>query len=331
MANRELSYTQAIREALVQEMRRDPSVYLIGEDIGAYGGSVGVTEGLQAEFGAQRVREAPISEAAFVGAAVGSAITGMRPVVELMFSDFITVCYDQIVNQAAKLRYMMGGQVQVPVVIRASSGGGTGASSQHSQSLEALLCHIPGLKVVMPATPQDAKGLMTAAVRDNNCVLFLEPKRLYHTTGPVGEEEYTLPLGEADLKRDGEDLTFIAWGSMVPVCLTAANQLQTQGVSAQVLDLRTLSPLDTQMILACVKKTGRAVIAHEAVTFGGFGGEIAALIAEQAFFDLKAPVRRVGALFSPLPSSKVLEDTVLPGLQQLLAAANSLLPKQAAQ
>lgn len=323
---KEITCAEALREAICEEMRQDASVYIIGEDIGIYGGTFGVTAGMLEEFGRERVMETPISETAFVGAAIGSAVTGMRPVVELMFSDFSAVCFDQILNQAAKMRYMFGGKVKVPLVIRMPSGGGTGAAAQHSQSLENIFCHIPGLKVVAPSTPYDAKGLLKSAIRDDNCVIFLEQKLLYKTTGLVPEDDYSLPLGVADIKRDGTDISIITYGRTVHMALEVAEKLQNEGKSAEVLDLRTLLPLDKEAVIATAKKTGRVVIVHEAVEFAGFGGEIAATIAESdAFYSLKAPIKRVGALFSPVPFSRELEKAVLPDARRIEESARELL------
>jgi pyruvate dehydrogenase E1 component beta subunit len=323
---REITYAEAVREAMCEEMRLDPDVYFMGEDIGVHCGAFGVSAGMLEEFGPKRVIDTPISEAAFVGAGIGSAITGMRPIIELMFSDFMAVCYDQIINQAAKTRYMFGGHANVPMVIRTPSGGGTGAAAQHSQSLEQMYCHVPGLKVVVPSTPYDAKGLLKSAVRDDNCVIFLEQKLLYRTKGPVPEEGYTIPLGSADVKRPGTDLSIITYGRTVQMSLEVARRLAAEGRSVEVLDLRTLSPLDTDAIIASVKKTKKAVIVHEAVKFGGFGGEIAATIADSdAFCCLEAPIKRVGALYSPVPFNAALERTVLPGCDRIEATVREII------
>ena len=319
------TYREAILEATAEEMARDDSVIVMGEDVGIYGGGFGVTEGLIETYGPERVRNTPVSETAFVGTAVGAAATGMRPVVELMFSDFMSVCWDQIMNEAAKFHYMYAGNVNVPLVIRTASGGGTGAASQHSQSLEAMYCHVPGLKVVVPSTPYDAKGMMKSAVRCNDPVIFLEQKLLYGTKGEVPDGEYTVPIGKAAVRRDGSDLTLISYGRMVQKCLDAAEQLAEKGISAEVLDLRTLSPLDSDAVLSSVRKTGRAVIVHEAVQFAGFGGEISAMIMEQAFDALKAPVRRVGAAFCPIPCAPAMETNVLPDTDRILETAESLI------
>ena len=323
---REVTFAEAIREAMCEEMRRDKTVFLMGEDIGVYNGPFGVSEGMITEFGPDRILETPLSETAFVGAGVGAAMMGMRPIVELMFSDFIGVCYDQILNQAAKLHFMFGGKTNVPMVLRASSGGGTGAAAQHSQSLENLLCHVPGLKVVMPCTPFDAKGLLISSIRDNNPVVFLEPKLLYSTKGEVPEEEYSIPLGLADKKREGTDISIITYGRTVQLSLEAASRLEKDGISTEVLDLRTLYPLDREAIIKTAEKTGRVVVVHEAVLFGGFGGEIVSTIVEsEAFFKMKAPIKRVGALHSPVPFSKGLESQVLPSADSIENTVRSIL------
>ncbi|MDR0841668.1 MAG: alpha-ketoacid dehydrogenase subunit beta [Christensenellaceae bacterium] len=323
---REITYAEAIKEAMCQEMRRDASVFLMGEDIGGYGGAFGVTKGMLAEFGPARVRETPISETAYVGAAVGAAMLGMRPVAELMFSDFMAVCYDQIINQAAKIHFMFGGKVNVPLVIRAAAGGGTGAAAQHSQSLEALYCHVPGLKVALPSTPYDAKGLMLTAIRDNNPVIFLEQKRLYPALGDVPEEAYAIPFGQADIKRAGGDVTLITYGRMVQMCLEVAAKLAPEGISAEVLDLRTLVPLDMASVLKSVGKTGRAVVVHEAVAFCGVGAEIAAGIVDSPLFgSLKAPVKRVGARYCPIPFNPALEENNFPTPSGIEAAIRQTL------
>ena len=323
---RRISCREALREALREEMLRDDKVILLGEDIGRYGGGFSVTSGLLDEFGSGRVLETPISETAYVGAAIGAAVTGMRPVVELMFSDFMGVCWDQIMNEAAKMHFMYGGRIHVPMVIRTAAGAGTGAAAQHSQSLETMYCHVPGLKVVVPSTPADAKGLLKTAIRDENPVIFLEQKLLYDTEGEVPEGEYLIPLGKAALRRTGSDLTIITYGRMVQLCEEAAKTLQQEGISAEILDLRSLSPLDKDAVAASVSRTGRALIVHESVQFAGFGAEISAAIMESpAFYRLKAPVRRLGAAFCPIPSSPVLEADVLPSAATIAEAARALM------
>lgn len=325
MLNRNITYAQAINEALRYEMLRDERVFLMGEDVGVYGGAFGVSAGLIEEFGAERVMDTPISEAAIAGAAVGAAVVGLRPVMEIMFSDFVTITMDQIVNQAAKLRYMFGGQASVPLVLRAAAGSGTGAGAQHSQSLEAWFCHIPGLKVVAPSTPHEAKGLLISAIRDDNPVIFLEHKLLYKQKGEVPEGGYAIALGSADIKREGNDVTVITYSGMTPRCLEAAEKLAKEGISAEVVDLRTLKPLDTDAILGSVKKTGRALIVHEACRTGGLGGEIAAIIAEDAFSYLKAPVKRLCGLDIPIPFSKQLEKSAVPTAEKIERSMKQLV------
>jgi pyruvate dehydrogenase E1 component beta subunit len=324
---RELTYAQAIREAMTLEMRRDENVFLMGEDVGLYGGAFGVSAGMFEEFGEARVKDTPISEAVIVGAAAGAAAMGMRPIAEIMFSDFLTIAMDQLVNQAAKMRYMFGGKVRVPMVVRTASGSGTGAAAQHSQSPEAWFCNAPGLKVVMPSTPADAKGLLISAIRDDNPVLFFEPKMLYRTKGHVPEGDYTVPLGKADIKREGTDITIISYGRMLPVCLDAAAQMEkSEGISVEVVDPRTLVPLDKETIIASVSKTGRVLIVHEACQTGGFGGELAAVIADSnAFFKLDAPIRRCCGLDVPIPYCPELEKNVVPGKDVIIENALSLL------
>jgi pyruvate dehydrogenase E1 component beta subunit len=323
---REITYAEAVREAMSEEMRRDGNVFFMGEDIGVYDGAFGVSKGMIQEFGEERVRETPISETAFVGAGVGAAMVGMRPIVELMFSDFMAVCYDQIINEAAKERFMSGGAVKVPMVLRMASGGGTGTAAQHSQSLEQMFCHVPGLKVVIPSTPYDAKGLLKSAIRDDNCVIFLEQKPLYRIKGMVPDWEYTIPLGEADIKREGRDLSIITYGRTVQMSLAVAERLSKEDHEIEVVDIRTLSPLDRDAIISSVKKTGKAVVVHEAVKFGGFGGEIVSTITDsEAFYRLDAPIKRVGALFCPIPLSPELEKTVLPGEEHIEQAVREII------
>lgn len=317
---RELTYSKALREALTEEMERNPDVLLLGEDIGVYGGVFKVTEGLLARFGPERVIETPISEAGFVGAAVGLAMTGKHPVVELMFMDFAYVAADSIFNQAAKMRYMSGGRAQVPLVIRTQQGGGRGNAAQHSQSLETFFTHIPGLKVVLPSTPYDAKGLLKSALRDPNPVVFIEHKLLYNTKGHVPEEEYFVPLGQADVKRAGKDATVVSWSRTVLHALEAAELAFVDGIDVEVIDLRCTVPLDIDTVVASVKKTGRLVVAHEAHLRAGVGAEVASLVQELAFDYLDAPIERVGAMDIPIPYSKPLEDEALPGVQHILQA-----------
>lgn len=316
---RELTYAQAINEAMSQEMRRDENVFLMGEDVGLYGGAFGVSVGMFTEFGPERVRDTPISEAAIAGAAAGAAVTGMRPIAEIMFSDFITISMDQLVNQAAKMRYMFGGKAKVPMVLRAPAGSGTGAAAQHSQSPEAWFCNAPGLKVVIPSTPADAKGLLISAIRDDNPVLFLEQKLLYRTKGDVPEGDYTVPLSKAKVHREGTDVTIVTYGRMLPMCLQVAEALEKEeGISVEVVDPRTLVPLDKETIIASAKKTGRVLIVHEACQTGGFGGEIAAVIADSdAFFYLDAPIKRYGGMDVPIPYCPELEKNVVPTLDNV--------------
>ena len=322
---REITFAQAINEALREEMKKDPTVFIAGEDVGLMGGVFGVTGGLLEDFGEERVRDTPITEAAIVGSAIGAAVTGMRPVIELMFIDFTAVAMDQIVNQAAKMRYMFGGKATLPLTIRTCAGAGFSASAQHSQSLEAWFAHTPGLKVVMPSTPQDAKGLLKAAIMDNNPVIFIEHKLLYGKKGEVPEGEYTIPLGKAQILREGKDLTLISWSRMVDICLSAADILSKEAIKAEVIDLRTLVPLDKEAIFSSVEKTGRVIIVHEACLTGGFGGEIAALIADEAFDSLDAPIKRVAAPDVPIPFNPVLEKHYLPDEEKILRAARQIL------
>lgn len=321
----EITYLEAVREALTQEMQRDPEVFLIGEDIGVYGGAFGATRGMLEEFGPERIRDTPISEAAIAGAATGAALMGMRPVMEIMFMDFLTISMNQLVNQAAKMRFMFGGKASVPMVIRAPAGSGTGAAAQHSQSLEAWFVHTPGIKVVAPATPYDAKGLLVSAIRDNNPVLFMEHKLLYRTKGPVPEELYTIPMGKAEVKRPGRDLTLIAYSIMVPRALEAAQQLAAEGIEVEVVDVRSLKPLDKQTIVGSVAKTGRVLITHEAPQTGGFGAELAAVVAESEAFDyLDAPIRRLGGRDIPIPYNRTLERATVPQVEDIVASARAL-------
>jgi pyruvate/2-oxoglutarate/acetoin dehydrogenase E1 component len=325
-AVKELTVSEAIRAALREEMLRDETVYICGEDVGQFGGCFGVTQGLFEEFGEDRVRDTPISETAIVGSAVGAAATGMRPVPEIMFMDFVTVCMDQLVNQAAKMRYMFGGKAKMPMTLRLPVGAGISAAAQHSQSLEAWLTHVPGLKVVMPSTPADHKGLLKASIRDDNPVIFVEHKVLYGIKGPVPEDEdFVIPLGKGDIKRQGEDVTVVATSMMVYKALAAAEELAKEGISVEVVDPRTLVPLDKELILASVEKTGRLVVVHEAVKTGGFGGEIAAIVAEEGFDYLDAPIKRVAAHDVPIPFNAGQEQFVIPGEQDIIAAVKELI------
>lgn len=320
----EMTYANAIRDAMSIAMRKDENVFLMGEDVGVYRGAFGVSGTMWEEFG-DRVIDTPISETAFVGCAIGAAVEGMRPIVEIMFSDFMAVCWDMIINQAPKMRFMFGGKISVPMVLRTASGGGTGAAAQHSQSLEAMLCHVPGLKVIIPSTPYDAKGLLLSAINDNNPVMFLEQKLLYRTKGMVGEGEYTLPIGVADVKRAGGDCTIVTYGRMVQMSLAAADILKEEGIEAEVIDLRTLAPLDREAIRTSVKKTHRLVVVHEAVKTGGFGGEIVATVAESdAFNYLDAPIRRLASEDVPVPFCPILEKGILPDEQKIAQAVREL-------
>jgi pyruvate dehydrogenase E1 component beta subunit len=309
-----ITYLEAIREALSEEMRRDPNVFLLGEDIGIHGGAFTVTKGLVDEFGSKRIRNTPISEGAIVGAAVGAAMKGLRPVAEIMFVDWITLAMDQVVNQAAKVSYMFSGQYKVPLVIRAPSGGGggKGIAAQHSQSFEAWFTHVPGLKVAIPATPYDAKGLLKTAIRDDNPVLFLEQKALYMLRGEIPEEDYTVPLGQARVVRQGKDVTLVTFGAFLQRALEAVGRLEGEGIDVEIIDLRTVKPMDIDTIIASVKKTNRVVIAHEAAKMCGVGAEIAATIAEEALDYLDAPIQRIGARDVPVPYSDSEEACVLP-------------------
>ncbi len=325
---RELTFGEAINEALKEEMARDERVYLIGEDvrIGYGGGAFGVSKGLLAQFGPDRVIDTPISESAIAGTSVGAALWGMRPVAEIMFADFMALAMDHIANSAAKMRFAYAGAATVPAVFRMAFGAGVGAALHHSQSTEAWITNVPGLKVVMPSTPADAKGLLKSSIRDDNPVVFLEHKLLYsRLKGPVPEGEYLIPLGKSDVKRAGEDLTIIATGAMIQQALGAAEILEKEGVKAEVVDPRTLVPLDRVGILESVKKTGKVVIVHEAPTFGGFGGEIAAMIAEEGFYTLDAPIKRVGAPFTPVPAHPLLEQFYLPNAEKIVKAAKEIL------
>ncbi|HZU05137.1 MAG TPA: alpha-ketoacid dehydrogenase subunit beta [Chloroflexota bacterium] len=323
---RELTYAQALNEALHEEMARDPTVWVLGEDIAAgRGGIFGVTKGLLDRFGPERVRNTPLSEEIIVGTAVGAAVTGTRPVAEIMYVDFIGLAMDQIVNQAAKMRYMFGGKARVPLVIRTQEGAGRGNAAQHSQSLEAWFVHIPGLKVVVPATPEDAKGLLKTAIRDDNPTIFLEHKVLYFTKGPVPEGEYTIPFGQAAVRRRGDDVTFVGIHTMVQRGLAAAERLAREDeISMEVIDPRTLVPLDIDTIVESVKRTGRLVIGHEAYARGGIAGEIAMQVLERAFDYLDAPIVRVAGANVPIPYNANLERAAIPQEEDIVAAVRQL-------
>ncbi|HXF69014.1 MAG TPA: alpha-ketoacid dehydrogenase subunit beta [Thermoflexus sp.] len=323
-ADRVITMAEAIREALAEEMRRDPQVFIIGEDVAEAGTPFKVLKGLVEEFGPQRVIDAPISEAGFTGIAVGAAMTGMRPVVDIMFGDFLTLAMDQIVNQAAKVHYMSGGRWRAPIVIRATMGATLRKAAQHSQSLHAWFAHIPGLKVVLPSTPYDAKGLLKTAIRDDNPVLFFENKAMYSTRGYVPAEEYTIPFGVADIKREGRDLTIVATSRMVQVALEAAERLAELGIEAEVVDPRTLVPLDRKTLIESAKKTGRVLVLDEGHQSYGVTAELAAAITEGAFYYLDAPVVRLGAMDVPIPFSPPLEDLTVPDPEKVVAAAKAL-------
>jgi len=325
MPDRVLTFAEAIREAMREELKRDSRVFLMGEDIGLYGGAFAVTMGLFEEFGPERVIDTPISEAAIIGAAAGASLVGMRTVAEIQFSDFIAIGMDQLVNQAAKIRFMFGGKATVPMVIRAPIGSGTGAAAQHSQSQEAWYAHVPGLKVIMPSNPADAKGLLKSAIRDENPVIFLEHKLLYKTKGSVPEGDFLIPIGKADIKRPGTDLTIIAYSNQLIKSLQAAEILAKEGIEAEVLDLRTLRPLDTEAVIQSVKKTNRALVVYEAPQSGGLGAEVAALIGEKCFDDLDAPVMRLGGLELPPPYNPNLEKRLVPQVGDIVDRARNLV------
>jgi pyruvate/2-oxoglutarate/acetoin dehydrogenase E1 component len=316
----ELSYREAIRDAMSQAMRRDPDVFIMGEDIAEMGGSMGVTQGMLAEFGPERVRNTPISEMAIVGAGMGAAIMGMRPVVEIMYEDFLTLGMEQLVNQAAKHRYMSGGQVKVPLTLRTQGGAGWSPGAQHAQQLEAWLVHVPGLKVVFASTASDVRGLLWSAIYDDNPVVFFEHRTLYPLKESLPAELEPIPLGKARIHREGGDVTVVATGRLVHEALKAADEADEDGISVEVVDPRTLQPLDAEAIVSSVKKTNRCVVAHEAVTRMGFGAELAAVVGEQAFDWLDAPVERVGARFTPVPFAPVMEQYVVPRAEDVLSA-----------
>src|SRR5215468_8716697 len=324
MPAREITYSQAINEALAEEMRRDPRVFIIGEDVAEAGTPFKVLSGLVKEFGTKRVIDSPISEAGITGIGVGAAMTGLRPVVDIMFGDFLTLTMDQLVNQAAKTRYMSGGKLKVPLVLRTTLGATRRSAAQHSQSLHAWVSHIPGLKVVVPATPYDAKGLLKSAIRDDNPVVFFEDKMMYQLKGQVPEQEYTIPFGVADVKRVGSDVTIVATSSMVQVALGAAKLLEEYDISAEVIDPRTVWPLDEKTLIESAKKTSRVIVVDEGYGRYGVTAEIASVIAEGAFFSLEAPVKRIGAMHVPIPFSPPLEDATVPNEQMVCDAAKAL-------
>lgn len=321
----EIFYRQALRDALREEMRRDERVFLLGLDIGRFGGTYKATQGLFEEFGEERVRDTPLSEAAIAGTAVGAAMTGMRPVAEIMYMDFITIALDQIVNQAAKLAYMSGGQTSIPVVFRTQEGAGRSSAAQHAQSLEAWVAHIPGLKVALPATPYDAKGLLKTAVRDDSPVVFIEHKLLYAVKGEVPEEEYLIPFGQARVAREGRDVTIVALSRMVWKAMEAAEELARDGIQAEVIDPRTVVPLDVETIVRSVQKTGRLIVTHEGYTRCGVGAEVATQVVEHAMHALKKPPRRVCGRNVPVPFAPVMENYVIPQAADLARAARELM------
>jgi len=325
--SRELTYAQAVNEALAEEMRRDPTVCIFGEDVAEAGTPFKVLSGLVAEFGKERVIDTPISEAGFTGVGVGAAMTGLRPVVDIMFGDFITLTMDQMVNQAAKVHYMSGGKWKVPMVMRTTLGATRRSAAQHSQSLHAWFSHIPGLKVALPSTPYDVKGLLKSAIRDDNPVIIFEDKMMYKLKGPVPAEDYVVPLGVADIKRAGGDISLIATSSMVQVALEAAVLLAQIGISAEVVDPRTTWPLDEKTLLASVKKTSRAIVLDEGYERYGVTAEIAAVVASGAFYDLDAPVKRMGAMHVPIPFSPPLEDVTVPTGQTVFEAARAMVKR----
>jgi len=321
---RSLTMREAIREALMQEMERDRNVILMGEDIGHYGGTLQVTLGIWQQFGSERVLDTPLSESAITGAAVGAAMMGMRPVLEIMFADFLTLAADQLVNNAAKMCYAYDGDMQVPMVVRAAFGAGSRSGMHHCQSVEAWFAHVPGLKVVIPATASDAKGLLVAAIRDPNPVMFFEHKMLYGIRDEVPEGEHIVPLGKAAIRRPGSDVSIVAYGSMVHKALRAAEALEKEEIQAEVIDLRTIKPLDVQTVVESVVRTSRLIVVHEACLFGGIGAEVAAIAAKAAFGYLDAPIERIGAPDTPVPFSPTLEDFYIPSEEQIIRTAMNI-------
>ena len=319
-----MTFREAVAKAIIEEMERDERVILLGEDVGAFGGAMAATKGVYERFGRERVIDTPISESAIIGAGLGAALTGLRPIVEIMFIDFTTVCMDQIANQVAKVRYMLGGQVKVPLVIRTQGGAGKSYAAQHSQSLEAWFAHVPGLKVVMPGTPADAKGLLKSAVRSDDPVMFIEHKLLYGEKGEVGEDDFVLPIGKAEVVRGGVDVTVVSYSRQLLTATKAAQALAEEGIECEVIDLRTISPLDMQTIINSLEKTGRLVIVEEGYKSFGVGAEISARIMEEAFDLLEAPVARVGSLDTPIPFSPVLEKAAIPDAEKIVGAVKSI-------
>ena len=327
MSDRSITYVAAFAEAVKLEMAADPDVFVAGEDVGAHGGVFHTFDGVQAEFGEARAVDTPISEQAIIGLGIGAAVTGLRPIVDLMFMDFTLVAADQIVNQAAKLKYMFGGDATLPLTITTTGGAGLSAAAQHSQSLEALFCHIPGIKVVYPSTAYDVKGLMAASIREDNPTLFVLHKRMLGQRGVVPEHRYEIALGVANITRPGNDVTVVSWGKTANDCLTAADELAADSIDCEVIDLRTLSPLDIDTVVASVRKTNRVIVAHEAVRFGGFGAEVAAQIQELAFDHLDAPVGRVAAPYSPVPFTPALERHYVPDAARIAAGIREALSR----
>lgn len=323
-----VTYREAINEALREEMERDDKVFLLGEDVGAFGGAFAVTKGLYEKFGPKRIIDMPISESVIIGSALGCALTGLRPVAEIMFIDFTCVCMDQIVNQVAKIRYMLGGQVKVPLVIRTQGGAGKSYAAQHSQSLESWFVHTPGIKVVMPSTPYDTKGLLKSCIREDNPIMFIEHKLLYNTKGEIPDGDYTIPIGKADIKREGNDVTIATYSKMVLFALEAANILEKEGISVEVIDLRTLSPLDMDVISDSVKKTGRLLTVEEGNKSLGVGAEIVSRVLEKAFDYLDAPPRRLASRDVPIPFNRNLEGAVLPDIQKIIFEIKEFLNKE---
>lgn len=329
MPEREITYREAVREAMVSAMQEDPETFLMGEDVGVYGGAFGVSRGMVEEFGEERVVDTPLSEAGFVGLGIGAALMGMRPIVEIQFSDFITHSMDQLVNQAAKLRYMFGGKAEVPLVLRTPGGAGTGAAAQHSQSLEAWFIHVPGLKVVMPSTPYDAKGMLLSALDDPNPVIFYEHKLLYNRKGDVPEEPYRVPLGEASVTREGDDVTLVATGLVHNFALEAANALSDDGIEAEVIDLRSLSPMDHETVQNSIEKTGKLVVVEEDVRTAGWGAEVVSRIVEgESFYALDRAPARVAGADTPIPYNKKLEEFIRPSPEKIIEAAKALLDER---
>ncbi len=328
-ASREITYREALREAMTLAMRADDSVFLMGEDVGVYGGAFGVSRGMVEEFGEERVVDTPLSEAGFTGLGIGAALVGMRPIIEVQFSDFITHCMDQLVNQAAKLRYMFGGEAKVPFVLRTPGGAGTGAAAQHSQSLEAWFVHVPGLKVVMPSTPYDAKGLLLAALDDPNPVLFYEHKLLYNRKGDVPEEEFRVPIGEANISREGEDVTIVSAGYVHHYALEAAGSLADDGIEAEVVDLRSLSPMDHATVARSIEKTGRLVVVEEDVKTAGWGAEVVSRVVEgESFYALDRAPARVAGADVPIPYNKNLEAHIRPSPEKVVEAVRALVDER---